>query len=245
METNRSKNNKNGLIQSQELLYTKLKRINQLFKLHFSSLTLLMSFALGFIILWTYLLATGQATTDIAQRYGLFGTIVTIILTIILFLVIIQIGIQAIFYGLFIFRGNCALNQAKRDKETKNLLYSGIVPYITNFYAFFNRYSKENTTLIKLVSMFLLFNFISGLYVIILFPIFLDAENGNPIINAFMVILFLGITFFWIMNLITSNKIKKEIVKWESLFPKLDEWAQDLEQYNLEDSNLINKEEST
>lgn len=227
---------KNGLIQSQELLYTKLKRINQLFKIHFSSLTLLLSFSLGFIIIWIYLLATGQVTTDLAQRYSLFGTIVTVILTVVLFLLIIQMGIQVIFFGLFIFRGNCALKQAKGNNKTRTALYGGIVPYITNFYAFFNRYSKEKATLITLVRTFLFLNFLSGFYVIFLFTRLLDAEQGNPAIKIFMVLLFLGMLFFWLMNLMTLSKIKNEIVKWEKLFPKLDEWAQELEHFSLESS---------
>jgi len=242
---------KNGLIQSQELLYTKLKRINQLFKIHFSSLTLLFSFSLGFIILLIYLLATGQATTDLAQRYGLFGTIMTVILTVVLFLLIVQMGIQVIYFGLFLFRGNSALKRAKMNKKSQTALYGGIVPYITNFYAFFNRYSKEKKkkekekekTLITLVRTFLFLNFLSGFYVIFLFTRFLDVENGNPAIKFFVVLLFLVMLFFWLMNLMTSSKIKNEIVKWGNLFPKLDEWAQGLEYFSLESSLNSDKEE--
>lgn len=238
----KTENKKNGLIQSQKSLYTKLKRINRLFKIHFSSLTLFFLFALGFIILWTYLLVTGQTTTDLAQRYGLFGTIVTIFLTTVLSLLIIQIGIQIIFYGLFIIKGNRSLKQDKGDKKTRTALYDGIVPYITNFYAFFNRYSKEKTTLVKLVRTFLFFNFFSGFYVIFLFTRFLDTGNGNFSINISMVILFLSMLFFWLMNLMTSFKIRNEIVKWEKLFPKLEEWAQELEQFSLEKSNFFEEE---
>ena len=239
---NKTENKKNGLIQSQKSLYTKFKRINRLFIIHFSSLTFFFLFALGFIILWTYLLVTGQATTDIAQRYGLFGTILTIFLTTVLSLIIIQIGIQIIFYGLFIIKGNRSLKQDKGDKKTRTALSDGIVPYITNFYAFFNRYSKEKTTLVKLVRTFLFFNFISGFYVIFLFTRFLDAGNGNFSINISMVILFLPMLFFWLMNFVTSFKIRNEIVKWEKLLPKLEEWAQDLEQFSLENSIPFDEE---
>ena len=234
-------NEKKGLIQNQKSLYTKLKRINQLFKIHFSSLILLFLFALGFIILWIYLLVTGQTTTDLSQRYGLFGTIVTIILTTVLSLLIIQIGIQIIFYGLFIIRGNRSLKQG--DKKTRTALYDGIVPYIANFYAFFNRYSKEKTTLIKLVSTFLFLNFISGFYIIFLFTRLLGAGNGNFLINFCMVILFLSMLVFWLMNLMTSIKIRSEVVKWEKLFPKLEEWAQELEKFSSENSIFFDEEE--
>jgi len=236
-------NKQNGLIQSQKSLFIKLKKINELFKIHFSSLFLLFLFGLGFTILWTYLLVTGQRTKGIAQRYGLFGTIVTINLTVILSLLIVQIGIQIIFYGIFINRGNCSLKQVKGDKGRQRALYDGIVPYITNFYAFFNRFSKQKTTLVKLVSTFLFLNFISGFYVIFLFTRFLDPMNGNLLIKIFMIILFLLALIFWLMNLMTSFKIRKEIMKWEKLFPKLEEWAQELEQFSSKSSILIDEEE--
>jgi len=238
----KTENKKNGLIQSQKSLYTKLKRINRLFKIHLSSLTLFFLLALGFIILWTYLVFTGQTIPELAQIYGLFGTIVTIILTTVLSLLIIQIGIQIIFYGLFIIKGNRSLKQNRSDKKTRTALYNGIVPYITNFYAFFNRYSKQKTTLVKLVRTFLFFNFFSGFYVVFLFTRFLDTGNGNISVNISMVILFLSMLFFWLMNLMTSFKIRNEIVKWEKLFPKLEEWAQELEQFSLEKSNFFEEE---
>ena len=236
-------NEKNGLIQSQKSLYPKLKRINKLFKIHFSMLTLLFLFAIGFMILWTYLLITGQTTMVLSQRYGLFGTIVDIFITAVLSILIIQIGIQIIFYGLFIIRGNRSLKQAKGDEETRTALYNGIVPYITNFYAFFNRYSKKKTNLSKLVSTFLFLNFISGFFVIFLFTRLLNVENANPILGVSMVILFLSILVFWLINLMTSNKIRREIAKWEKLFPKLEEWVQELEQFSSENSILFDKEE--
>ena len=236
-------NEKNGLIQSQKSLYTKLRKINQLFKTHFSMLILFFLFAIGFMILWTYLLITGQITMALSQRYGLFGTIVDIIMTTVLFILIIQIGIQIIFYSFFIIKGNRSLKQVKGNEETKTALYNGIVPYITNFYTFFNRYSKEKTNLSKLVSTFLFLNFISGFYVVFLFSRLLNVENANPILGVSMLILFLSILVFWIMNLMTSNKIRREVVKWENLFPKLEEWVQELEQFSEENSILFDKEE--
>ena len=47
---------------------------------------------------------------------------------------------------------------------------------------------------------------------------------------------------FWLLNFITSIKISNEVVKWEKLFPKLEEWAQGLEQFS-ENSILFDKEE--
>jgi len=238
----KTENKENGLIQSQRSLYTKFKRINRLFKIHFSSLTLLFLLALGYIILWTYLVFTGQTIPELSQIYGLFGTIVTIIITSVLSLLIVQIGIQIIFYGLFIIRGNRSLKQTKEDRTPGTAPYDGIVPYITNFYAFFNRYSKQKITLVKRVKTFLFFNFFSGFLVIVLFTRILDTGTANDLIGISMVIIFLLLLFFWLMSLMTSFKIQKEIVRWEKLFPKLEEWAHELEQFSLENSKVFDEE---
>jgi hypothetical protein len=238
----KTENKENGLIQSQRSLYTKFKRINRLFKIHISSLTLLFLLALGYIILWTYLVFTGQTIPELSQIYGLFGTIVTIFLTTVLSLLIVQIGIQIIFYGLFIIRGNRSLKQTKEDKTPRTTPYDGIVPYITNFYAFFNRYSKQKITLVKRVKTFLFFNFFSGFLVVFLSTRILDTGSANVLINISMVIIFLFLLFFWLMSLMTSFKIQKEIVRWEKLFPKLEEWAQEFGQSSLENSKLFDEE---
>ena len=57
-----------------------------------------------------------------------------------------------------------------------------------------------------------------------------------------MTILFLSMVGFWLLNFITSIKISNEVVKWEKLFPKLEEWAQGLEQFSSENSILFDKE---
>jgi hypothetical protein len=240
----KTENKENGLLRSQRSLYTEFKRINRLFKIHVLSLTSIFLLSLGYIILWLYLVFTGQTIPELSQIYGLFGTIVTILITSILFILIIQIGIQIIFYGLFIIRGNRSLKQSKEDRTPKTAPYDGIVPYITNFCVFFNRYSKQKTTLVKRVKIFLFFNFLSGFFVVFLSTRILDTGTANVLIGVSMVIIFLILVFFWLMSLITSFKIQKEIVRWENLFPKLEEWAQELEQFPLDNSKLLDEEAS-
>jgi hypothetical protein len=237
-------NEKNGLVQSQKVLYPKLKKINQLFKIHFSSLILLFLFALAFMILWTYLLITGQITMELSQRYGFFGIIMDTFMIVILVIMIIQIGYQIYILSLFIIRGNSSLKQVKGKEETRTALYKGIVPYITNFYTFFNRYAKEKSNLSKLVKTFFFLNFISGFYGIFLFTRLLGAEISNELLMFVLAMLFLAMVSFWLMNLGTSIKIRNEVDIWENLFPKLEEWAQKLEQYNSENSIIFDKEES-
>ena len=237
-------NDRNGLIQSQKSLYKRIERINHLFKSHFSTLVLSFLCAMSNAILWAYLLAIGEARTELSQRYGLFGIIITIIQTIGLFILIIAIGVQILFYRTFIIRGNNFLKQSSGDNEMRDALYSGITPYINNFYAFFNRYSKEKTNLSKLVSTFLFFNSFWGVYVIIIFTSFLNADTMNSLILFCMAILFITMVVFWITNMITSFKIRNEIVKWENLFPKLEDWAQELEQFSLKNSMNLDEDQS-
>ena len=239
---NKTENKKNGLIQSQRSLYAKFKRINRLFKIHFLSLTLLNLLVLGYIILWIYLVFTGLSTPELPQRYGLFGTIVIILIASVVSLLTISIGVQLIFYGLFIIRGNRSLKQTKEDKTPRTTPYDGIIPYITNFYAFFNRYSKTKTTLVKRVKTFLFFNFFSGLLVITLLNQALYTGSANGSISFTMAIIYLIIFTFWMISLMTSFKIQKEIVRWEKLFPKLEEWAQELELDSLENSIIFDEE---
>ncbi len=101
----RLQNNKNGIIQSQKLLYGKLRKLNQLFKIHFSFLFFFFLFCILNIILWSILFITGQLKFELTQIYGMFGTIVTFFQILVLFLLLIYIGIQIFFYALFIFRG--------------------------------------------------------------------------------------------------------------------------------------------
>ena len=90
---------------------------------------------------------------------------------------------------------------------------------------------------------FLFFNFLSGFLVVVLFTRILDTGSVNVLINISMVIIFLLLTFFWLISLVTSFKIQKEIVRWEKLFPKLEEWAQELDQISSENSFSFDKEE--
>ena len=47
---------------------------------------------------------------------------------------------------------------------------------------------------------------------------------------------------YFIQNLKSNFKIQKEIVRWEKLFPKLEEWAHELEQFSLENSKVFDEE---
>ena len=185
-------------------------------------------------------MVTGQAELELAQRYGLFGTIVTIIQVVAIYLLIIQVGYQTIYYGGFIIRGNRSLKYDRVNNEIEIPLQTGIIPYINIFYKFFKRYSKGKSEIDKSVNYFLFLNFFFGLLVISLFTQLLPENNVNFLLP--MVIIFLLMIIFWIINLMTSIKIRKEVMKWENLFPKLEEWAEELEKINSENSVFTEEE---
>ena len=87
-------------------------------------------------------------------------------------------------------------------------------------------------------------NFISGFFVIFLFTRLMNLEDANPLIGISIIILFLSMLVFWLINLRTSIKIRKDVANWENLFPKLEEWAQDLEHFSPENSIHFNEEET-
>lgn len=235
-------NNKNEIIQSQMLLYRKLKKLNQLFITHFSTLFLFLLITILYIILWSILFITGYLKFVLAQRYGVFGIIVTLIQISILYILLFAIGMFLIYYGIFLFKGTKSLKQDMVKKETQKLDNYGIVPYITHLYTFLNRYSKEKFKFSKLIDGFFFFNIFSFSYVFFLISRLIETVNENDIITLYIVILFLSMLFVWIISFITAVKIRNEIKKWENIFPILDKWAQELEQ-NLPENSIKTYEE--
>jgi hypothetical protein len=237
-------NRKNRLLDSQKSLFGKLKKLNQLFKIHFISLVLFFLFSLSNIIFWMVLLIIGQAKPELFQRYGIFGLVVTFILIIVLFLLLIALALQIYYYSFFIVRGDRSLKQVQGDKEEEKIHYNGIVPYITNFYAFFNRYSKEKTNYSQLVFSFLLVNFFLGFYIFFIATRFIDPSITILSVKICGPILFLLMVIFWLMDIIISIKIRIKIVKWEKLFTKLEEWAQELEKNFIGNANHKDREDA-
>ena len=237
-------NEKNGLVKSQKALYLKFKKINRLFMIHYSSLIVYFLITLGYMIIWIYLMIIGMFTPNLIELYGSFGFPWTIILGIGCLITLIFVGYQIYIYTVFLIKGNRYIRQMSRSKKTVSALYSGIVRYINNFFSFFNRFSKEKTNLAMLVKTFLQFNFLSGWFSIFFITRLLDqlleAEVFDPNITFFFAMLFLIALTFWVINLITSFKVRREVSKWQNLFPKLEDWAQELENLSIENSKNNN-----
>jgi len=233
-------NEDNGLIQSQKSLYLKFKRINRLFKVHFSSLILYFLSASILIIIWIYNLITGQLSEQLYQIYGSFGIPWTIFLSSFVLISLIPIGIQIYIYSLFLINGTRCLKQAKGKKESKNALYRGLVPYIKNFYTFFSRYSKKSRNLSMLVKYFLIINFALGYLSFLILAGILDFEIIKSFHILFMSTLSLLMLASWVINLLTSISIGRKTVKWEKLFVSLEDWGQELK--DLSTSNFDNEE---
>ena len=242
-------NENTELIQSQKSLYKKFKRINRLFKIQFSSLLVYFLFTTAIMIIWIYQLINGQLTKDLYQQYGSLGIPWNIILASVIFLTLIFIGMHIFNYSIFLIKGTRCLKQVKQKEEIRSGLYSGIVPYIKNFYTFFNRarinrYTKkkmnlEKLNLVVLVKNFLFLNFISGYLIVTIIALIIDVEEVNLFQMIYNITYFLILTF-WLINLLASIIIRREVVKWEKLFPKLDEWGHELE--NLSIQNFDNEE---
>ena len=81
-------------------------------------------------------------------------------------------------------------------------------------------------------------NFISGFFGVFLITRLLNAQIPGSLLLTSMVMFLLLTLVFWLINLSTSIKIKNEVDKWEELFPKLEEWAQELENVSLENSRF-------
>ena len=112
----KSENEKNGLIQSQKSLYQKFKRINRLFKIHFSSLILYFLSASINIIIWIYNLTTGQLSEELYHIYCSLGIPWTTFLTSVVIVSLIPFGIQIYIYSFFLIKGTRCLKQVKQGK---------------------------------------------------------------------------------------------------------------------------------
>lgn len=238
-------NEKDGLIQSQQSLYHKFKRINRLFKIHFSSLILYFLSASIFIIIWVYNLITGQLSEELYQIYGSLGIPWTTFLVSFAMISLIPIGIQIYIYSVFLTKGTRCLKQVKHSKKQKDsqiALYRGLVPYIRNFYTFFSRYSKKRTNLSILVKCFLAINFGSGYLSFIILTGILDFDIIKSFHILVMPTLFILMLASWIINLLTSLSIGRNIVKWEKIFVSLEDWGQEIR--DLSPVNLDNEEYS-
>ncbi|MHA1107394.1 MAG: hypothetical protein ACTSPN_17020 [Promethearchaeota archaeon] len=231
---------KNGLIQSQQSLYQKFKRINRLFKIHFSSLISYFLTASILISIWMHNLITGRLSEHLYQIYGSFGIPWNIFLTSFVLISLIPILILIYIYSLFLIKGTRCLKQVKGIKESKNALYRGLVPYIKNFYTFFNRYSKKRTNLSMLVKTFLAINFGLGYLSFVILTRLLDFEIIKSFHILFMPTLFILMLASLIINSLTSISIGRSIVKWENLFVSLEEWGQELK--DLSTNNFDNEE---
>ncbi len=243
---------KNGLATSQNQLKEHLLKLNKLFKHHFGWTLVYFTLSLGVGIILIYAIFTDQIDTTFPDRYGLFGIIILIIQIIVIFILIGVIGAQVYFYGSFVKKENkivkerLLVNSNKASSATK--MY-GIVPYVNTIVEFFNRYSKksdekqkngERAKLSTLVGLFLFMNIIIAFFVFFLSTRLINAGHLESTLEPIFAIVFVGMTITLLMNLGTSIKLRKAFELWESIFPELDSWAENLE--NMPTNDTIFKE---
>jgi len=226
-------NENEDLVQSQKSLLAKLYKINRAFNIHFQSLGFFLMAALVYSFYLFSLFMTGQITPTLAQRYGVFGIVINIIQVVVLLIMFIYFIYQNVVYYSFIRKGNRSIRKIKESHSNiysfEYKLHHGIVSYVNNVTTFFKRYSKEKKNMRDLVTIFLFANFLFGLYIIIIIFSLVEIEETAMVNSPFMAIFFLMTVISWLVSFGSSFKIRKNFIIWEKIIPKLDSWAQDLE----------------
>ena len=240
----KAENENEDLRLSQQSLLEKLLKINRLFNIHFQSLGFFLTSSLAYSINLIYLFTTGQIAPTLAQRYGVFGIIINVIEVVVLIIMFIYFIYQNLVYYSFIRKGNRSIRKIKENYSNINSFqykfHLGIVSYVNNVTTFFKRYSKEKKNLSDLVTFFLYMNFLFGMYIIIIVFSLVEIGETTMVSSPFMLLFFLLTIICWLVSFGTSFKIRKNILIWEKIIPKLDSWAQEIE--NLP-SNTTNTSE--
>ena len=173
-----------------------------------------------------YLFITGQIIPTLSQRYGVFGVVINTIQVVVLFIMFIYFIYQNIVYFSFIHRGNRSIRKIKKTYSNiysfESRLHQGIVSYVNNITSFFRPYSKEKKNLSDLVTVFLYANFLFSLYIIIIMVSLVGIGKTEMLNTPIDLTMFLITIICWLVSLRTSIKIRKNIITWEKIIPKLD-----------------------
>ena len=193
---------------------------------------------------------TGQITPTLAQRYGVFGIIINVIQVVVLLIMFIYFIYQNVVYYSFIREGNRSIRKIKESHSNiysfEYKLHHGIASYVNNVTTFFKRYSKEKKSIKDLVTVFLYANFLFGLYIIIIIFSLVEIGETSTVNSPFMAIFFLMTVISWLVSFGSSFKIRKNIIIWEKIVPKLDIWAKELEDLpsnNSKKSEILDDEQ--
>ncbi len=238
-----NENNENeDLMMGQKSLLEKVIKINKLFRIHFCSLSLFLACSITSTIILMYSILTGQFIPTLVQRYALFGIVFTVLQLTVLNLMFIYLIFQISVYFSFVIRGNRSIKRIEQSNPNNDnlqsiLLHHGIVSYINNISTFFNRYSKEKTKLSDLVTIFLYMNFFFGYLIIFIYSSLGGIGDSTVLAEPFSAILFLALIISWLISFGTSFKIHKNILIWDKIIPKLDTWAQEIEDLPSNTSN--------
>ena len=225
---------------SQQSLLEKVKKINKLFNIHFASLSLFLIISITNTIFLTCAILTGQFIPSLVQRYRLVGTVFNGIQIVVLFLIIIVFICHIVIYYSFVIKGNRSFKKIEKmdsnDENLQSILHHGIVSYVNNILSFFKRYSKEKKKLSDRVTIFLFIYFFLGYWIFFLYLSLGGIGDSNVLVEPFSVILFLAWVISWLVSFGISFKIRKNILTWEKIIPKLENWAQEIEDLPIDAS---------
>jgi len=237
-------NENEDLMMSQLSLLEKVQKINKLFKIHFASLSLFLIISITSTIFLILAILTGQFFPTLVQRYKLVGTIFNGIQFVVLFLILFVFICHILIYFSFVIRGNRSIKKIEKtdsdDGNLQSIFHHGIVSYVNHILTFFKRYSKDKKKLSDLVTIFLFIYFFLGYWIIFLYSSLGGIGDSKVFGEPFSVILFLAWIISWLVSFGMSFKIRKKILLWEKIIPKLDTWAHELEELP---SNTSNKSE--
>ncbi|MFX1297512.1 MAG: hypothetical protein ACFFD2_22005 [Promethearchaeota archaeon] len=206
------------LFKSQKNLLEKIQNINRLFRFHFYYLVIFLISSVLATILLFFSVYTSLPTRPL-RWYSIFQIIMLIIM-------IIALGFQIRFYGSFLKKTNRSLRNIER---TPSALYYGLTSYVNTFYSFFNP-SKKEKPLSELVNYYHFMHFYLGFFTVLLFSNVADLANTNFPLEPVLAILLFIMIGLWILILISSMKIKKNVQEWADKFTQLETWAQDIEE---------------
>ena len=226
-------NENKDLMLGQKSLLEIVQKINKLFKIHFDSLSFFLISSICNSIFLIYSLITGQFVPTLAQRYGVFGIVINVLEVVVLIIMCIYFTFQISVYYSFVIKGNRSIKKIEENDSNidslQSNLHHGIVSYVNNVSTFFKRYSKDKTKLSDIVTIFLYMNFLFGFYIIFILYSLIGIGDTTFLTSPFSAILFLTMIISWLVSFGTSFKIRKNIITWEKIIPKLDTWAQELE----------------
>ena len=227
---------KSNLQQRQTSIIEILTNFQYVFQMHFIALVVLLLAATVRIIALILSMLVDSAV------YGITRGIIDLFQVVLLVALVITTAFQIFYSKDYLVKGKHILRNIKSnsidlgEQNTKPL--QGIVSFVNNVFSFFSRFSNEEKKLSDHLNMCFLSTLFPGIILINLNTISLvlirDQNEGLEFLYFISILFFIAMVFAWIPSIITTSRMKSNVLKWENLFPQLEIWGQNLEQLSSE-----------